>query len=129
MHRQTSQLVKLIVAVVIVALALFAARNRVQDAPQHERPAAEQRQEDSFDKEIAATLTRIDAGERLRFRHDGAVFENRERRLPRKPAGYYREWVHPTPGVDGPGARRIVTGENGEAWYTPDHYQTFEKLR
>jgi guanyl-specific ribonuclease Sa len=56
------------------------------------------------------------------------VFQNREKRLPQKPAGYYREWVHPTPGLRGPGPQRIVTGKEGEIYYSPDHYETFRRL-
>lgn len=79
--------------------------------------------------DLRPTLARIDAQERLDFRNDGSVFQNRERHLPSKPSGYYREWVHPTPGVSGPGPQRIVTGTQGEAYYTPDHYRTFERVR
>ncbi|WP_370634880.1 ribonuclease domain-containing protein [Flavobacterium sp. CECT 9288] len=39
--------------------------------------------------------------------------------------GYYNEFVHPTPGVSGPGLMRIVTGQNGEVWFTVDHYKSF----
>lgn len=81
------------------------------------------------DIDLTKTLERIDRGERLRFRNDGTVFQNRERRLPRQPSGYYREWVHPTPSLSGPGPQRIVTGQEGEAWYTPDHYETFQRVR
>jgi filamentous hemagglutinin len=35
----------------------------------------------------------------------------------------------PTPGVSGPGPQRIVTGKNGEMYYTPDHYDTFIPIR
>jgi len=48
--------------------------------------------------------------------------------LPSKPAGYYQEFVHPTPGVRGPGPRRIVQGQGGELFYTSDHYGTFVPL-
>ena len=78
--------------------------------------------------DVGPTLARISRGERLGFSHDGIVFQNRERRLPRKPAGYYREYVHPTPGLDGPGPQRIIRGQNGETYYTPDHYRTFQRL-
>lgn len=81
------------------------------------------------DVELRETLARIDAGRKLKFRNDGTVFQNRERRLPSRPSGYYREWVHPTPGLSGPGPQRVVTGDGGEAFYTPDHYQTFEQIR
>jgi guanyl-specific ribonuclease Sa len=81
------------------------------------------------DVDLAQTLARIAAGKRLSsHRNDGAEFQNRERRLPKRPAGYYREWVHPTPGLGGPGPQRIVTGGEGEIYYTPDHYRTFERL-
>lgn len=78
--------------------------------------------------DLAPTLERIAAGKRLRFPNDGATFQNRERRLPGRPAGYYREWVVPTPGESGPGPQRLVTGEEGEIWYTPDHYRSFRRM-
>ncbi len=81
------------------------------------------------DVDLRETLARIDAGKKLKFRNDGTVFQNRERRLPAQASGYYREWVHPTPGLSGPGPQRVVTGAKGEAFYTPDHYQTFEQIR
>ena len=78
------------------------------------------------DIELAKTLDRIEDGSELaRFPNDGEVFGNREHRLPRKPSGYYHEWVHPTPGLSGPGPQRIVTGQQGEKYYTPDHYGHF----
>lgn len=42
----------------------------------------------------------------------------------------YREWdVNPRqPGVDR-GGERLVTGSDGSAWYTSDHYQTFIRIR
>lgn len=80
------------------------------------------------DVDLQSTLARIERGERLGFTHDGIVFQNRERRLPSKPAGYYHEYIHPTPGVGGPGPQRIIRGRNGETYYTPDHYRTFQRI-
>lgn len=80
------------------------------------------------DVDIGPTLARIQRDERLRFSHDGIVFQNRERRLPHKPSNYYHEFVHPTPGVGGPGPQRIITGREGETYYTPDHYRSFQRL-
>ncbi len=80
------------------------------------------------DVDVGPTLERIDRSERLEFAHDGIVFQNRERRLPRKPANYYREFVHPTPELGGPGPQRIVMGREGETYYTPDHYRSFRRL-
>lgn len=78
--------------------------------------------------DLSATLQRIQAGKRLPFPNDGTVFQNREKRLPNKPSGHYREYVHPTPNLGGPGPQRIVKGNQGEYFYTPDHYRTFRKL-
>lgn len=77
---------------------------------------------------VGPTLDRIHRGEQLHFANDGSVFQNRERRLPAQPAGYYREYVHPTPGLSGPGPQRLVVGREGEIYYTPDHYRSFKRL-
>jgi ribonuclease T1 len=77
---------------------------------------------------VAATLERIKAGERLSFRQDGSVFQNRERHLPQRSEGYYHEFVVPTPGDSGPGARRIVQGQGGEYYLSVDHYDHFTRI-
>lgn len=78
--------------------------------------------------DLGPTLDRIARGERYPHRNDGSVFANRERRLPKKPNEWYREYVVPTPGEQGPGPQRIIIGREGEAFYTPDHYGTFVPL-
>jgi ribonuclease T1 len=80
------------------------------------------------DIDLSSTLDRIDRGVRLRFSHDGIVFENREKRLPIQPGGYYHEFVHPTPDDNGPGGQRVVLGRKGEVYYSPDHYRTFRRV-
>lgn len=56
------------------------------------------------------------------------VFENREGKLPDRPDGWYTESdVWPGPGPRG--TERVVRGRDGEAWYTPDHYGTFRRVR
>ena len=62
------------------------------------------------------------------YAKDGAVFGNREGRLPRQKRGYYREYTVKTPGERTRGARRIVSGAGGERWYSADHYQTFRLI-
>lgn len=79
--------------------------------------------------DLKPTLDRIERGESHQHRNDGAVFQNRESRLPRKPSGYYKEYVHPTPGENGPGPQRIIIGKQGEVWYTADHYKSFKKIK
>jgi ribonuclease T1 len=75
--------------------------------------------------EAAATLALIETEGPFPYRQDGAVFQNREGLLPQRPAGHYREYTVETPGSDDRGARRIVTGADGERYYTDDHYDSF----
>ena len=77
--------------------------------------------------EARTTLQLIEKGGPFPYQRDGAVFGNFERRLPLKQRGYYREFTVPTPGRRDRGARRIVAGENGECYYTENHYRTFRK--
>ncbi|SFB27565.1 Guanyl-specific ribonuclease Sa [Amycolatopsis marina] len=56
---------------------------------------------------------------------DGSVFGNREKLLPLKEPDYYHEYTVPTPGSQDRGARRLVTGESAELYYTADHYSSF----
>ena len=58
-------------------------------------------------------------------RNDGVVFENREKRLPGKKSGYYHEYTVKTPGSPDRGARRLITGQAHELYYTGDHYASF----
>ncbi len=60
--------------------------------------------------------------------NDGTVFENREEILPLEEFGYYHEYTVPTPGSRDRGARRIVTGMDGEFYWTQDHYSSFERI-
>jgi guanyl-specific ribonuclease Sa len=82
------------------------------------------------DIDLQPTLDRIAAGKLFdRFPNDGSVFQNRERRLPKQPSGYYHEYVVPTPDQSGPGPQRLVIGKEGELYYTSNHYQSFRKVR
>jgi guanyl-specific ribonuclease Sa len=64
----------------------------------------------------------------FRYSRDGIEFQNRERLLPAKPRGYYREYTVPTPGERDRGARRIIAGQAGEKFYTDDHYDSFRLI-
>ncbi len=81
------------------------------------------------EEDISGTLSRIERGEKFPHRNDGGVFRNREKRLPLEKRNYYREFVHPTKGRRGPGAQRIVIGDKKEIYYTPDHYETFQRVK
>ncbi len=81
--------------------------------------------------EAIAILHLIDQGGPFRYRHDGIVFQNRERRLPPQPGGYYREYTVATPGARNRGARRIIAGGNPPVafYYTKDHYRSFSRIQ
>jgi RHS repeat-associated protein len=64
----------------------------------------------------------------------GRDFQNREGRLPPTDGGgneiKYTEWdVNQRQAGVGRGTERLVTGSDGSAYYTTDHYQTFQKIR
>lgn len=75
--------------------------------------------------EATSTWRLIEKGGPFQSNRDGAVFENREKRLPSKPTSYYREYTVRTPGSDDRGARRLVYGQERELYYTEDHYRSF----
>jgi len=79
--------------------------------------------------EARDTLDLIDAGGPFPHDEDDRTFFNRERLLPDRPEGYYREYTVETPGEDDRGPRRIVTGDEGEYYWTTDHYASFERIR
>jgi len=82
----------------------------------------------SLPSQASDTVHLIEAGGPFAYPQDGVVFNNAERRLPDEPRGYYHEYTVPTPGSADRGARRIITGKNGEFYYTPDHYETFRRV-
>ncbi len=82
------------------------------------------------DINLAPVLDRIQQGIRDPHRNDGVVHRNLERKLPLKnDPKYYREYVVRTPGLSGVGPQRVIVGKGGEAYYTPDHYKTFIRVR
>jgi len=80
--------------------------------------------------EAFPVLDAIARGGPFAYRQDDGTFQNRERRLPERPRGHYREYTVPTPGSRDRGARRIVTGGDPptEFFYTDDHYGTFRRF-
>ncbi|MEV0413259.1 ribonuclease domain-containing protein [Streptomyces sp. NPDC050448] len=83
---------------------------------------------DALPSQARDVLVLIDKGGPYAYRQDGTVFGNFEKVLPRQKRGYYHEFTVKTPGEHDRGARRIVTGEGGEFFYTDDHYDTFKAV-
>lgn len=108
-----------------------------QGAEPHTPPVAAPRAPDAprtsnaaLPAEAHEVLRRIHAGGPFPYRQDGGVFQNRERLLPDRERGWYREYTVDTPGSRDRGARRIVTGGRPprEFWYTADHYRSFRRI-
>ncbi|MFJ6570238.1 ribonuclease domain-containing protein [Streptomyces sp. NPDC091292] len=83
---------------------------------------------DRLPAEARDTLRLIDKGGPFPYAKDGAVFGNFERLLPQHQRGYYHEYTVPTPGSRDRGARRLVSGDGGEIYYTDDHYASFKAV-
>jgi ribonuclease T1 len=79
-------------------------------------------------KEALETLVLINKGGPFPHPRDGAVFGNREKLLPPRERGWYREYTVRTPGVTSRGARRIVAGRDGTLYYSDDHYRSFKRI-
>jgi ribonuclease T1 len=79
--------------------------------------------------EARTTIQLIRQGGPFPYPKDGTVFRNRERLLPQAAIGYYREYTVKTPGRRDRGARRLVTGQQGEIYYTGDHYASFVRVQ
>jgi len=79
-------------------------------------------------REAREILEAIKRGGPFESPRDGATFGNYERLLPARGRGYYREYTVPTPGATNRGARRIIAGNDGEYYYTDDHYRSFKRV-
>jgi ribonuclease T1 len=75
----------------------------------------------------------IHQGGPFKYDRDGSMFGNREKILPAKNRGYYREYTVQTPGERSRGARRIVCGgfvptTPDACYYTDDHYASYRRI-
>ena len=78
------------------------------------------------------TYDLITRGGPFPYEKDGVVFGNRERLLPQRNRGYYREYTVQTPGLKHRGTRRIVCGGKprtpDDCYYSADHYANFRRI-
>ena len=83
----------------------------------------------SLPSQARDTVSLIQHGGPFKYSHDGIVYQNLERQLPAEPSGYYHEYTVLTPGSSDRGTRRIVTGRDGQFYYTGDHYASFVRVQ
>lgn len=103
----------------------------------HAKPSADTKQDTvalaDLPREAQNTHRLVLAGGPFPYDKDGTVFGNRERLLPTKARGYYREYTVKTPGSRDRGARRLVCGGKppttpDACYYTDDHYNSFRRV-
>jgi ribonuclease T1 len=124
-------------AAAVAAYGWWTAHERVPASPVATglpAPAESARETDRYPgflpREAIDTLQAIGRGGPFPYDRDGVVFQNRERRLPERPPGYYHEYTVRTPGASDRGARRIIAGGNPPEvyYYSDDHYRSFRRL-
>ncbi|HAT73292.1 MAG TPA: hypothetical protein DCS63_10805 [Elusimicrobia bacterium] len=101
-------------------------------------------------KAINDLLANIAVCKTMPYDNDGVVHTDPHQGLPRKPAGYYKEYTLIVPGrktgagpeaviiggdtymtgsvLSSRGPERLMIGDGREVYYTPDHYTTFVHL-
>lgn len=121
---------KLGLASVLVFFALSGASVQARGVVDEQSPVVAL---SSLPKEAQQTQQLIRSGGPFPYAKDGSVFGNRERLLPRRERGFYREYTVPTPGSRNRGARRIICGgrqptDPEACFYTADHYASFRQI-
>ncbi|WP_263249057.1 ribonuclease [Saccharopolyspora rosea] len=134
MKRITVNAVRMLLAGLLVAAGVLGLQTGALSAPPASVAQASCGDTSGFAKvnlsqlppEATDTVNLIKKGGPYPYPQDGQVFDNREGVLPDCQKGYYHEYTVKTPGSDDRGARRFVTGEKGEYFYTDDHYKSFK---
>ena len=108
--------------------ACGSAATSTRTGPASDRSLAPSGRSTDLPPEAFTTLRNIAAGGPYPYRQDGAVFSNREGRLPSHPSGWYHEYTVVTPGSSDRGARRIIEGKDGSMFWTDDHYASFYEI-
>ena len=133
MSNVTTKPVKTLLPLLIALLAVFGLTTPSHAATVAAAPCGDTSGFDvvalsSLPPEAADTAGLIDQGGPFPYPQDGTVFQNREGLLPDCDTAYYHEYTVETPGSPDRGARRIVTGDAGEHFYTDDHYASFDLI-
>lgn len=115
----------LVLGVAISTLPLLAKEARLE-------PSGSEVSLGDLPPQAQATYRLVLQGGPFPYAKDGVIFSNRERLLPSKTRGYYREYTVKTPWSADRGARRIVCGGLVSVpvacFYTADHYASFRKI-
>lgn len=142
-RKALSTIGSVVAALAVLAVVLWGRSGEPAVQPQRDTPASARASTDvdpasglpwveasDLPSQAQVTLRLIDAGGPFPYPgKDGSTFGNLEGLLPKHPRGYYAEYTVPTPGSRDRGARRIITGDGGDFYWTADHYSHFERVR
>lgn len=138
MSRNTRNVLVLVAGLVLVAVALWMRNPATQEesagagtptsASSATAASGDTIRLSELPPEARDTLELIETDGPFPYDRDGVVFRNDEGRLPHMPRGYYHEYTVETPGSADRGARRIISGNKGELYYT-DHYASFRRIQ
>jgi ribonuclease T1 len=124
------------VSAVTTALLLsgLAGGLQAKEAPPTATPALAEISLSELPVQAQETHRLIHTGGPFPYAKDGVVFGNRERLLPSRARGFYREYTVKTPGARNRGARRLICGGTPPTapevcFYTGDHYASFQRIR
>ncbi|MCC5795828.1 MAG: hypothetical protein JJU48_00705 [Methylophaga sp.] len=121
---------KKILFVLIVLFGFYQFQDGILDTVVNQGPTSGSSTLSAQEQALQKTLRLIQQGGPFPYDRDGITFQNRERLLPNKPMGYYREYTVDTPGLSHRGPRRVVTGGHPPEvyYYTEDHYKSFVRI-
>ena len=121
---------KLVLTGLLCALVLFGGQAHSRESTAFSTLATVSRAD--LPRQGIETYALIFQGGPFPYDKDGSVFGNRERILPSKTRGYYREYTVKTPSSRNRGTRRIICGgpatQPDACYYTADHYASFRKI-
>ena len=116
-------------AAAVLASAVFGASAKAPQSGEADRVVTLS----ALPHEARQTHQLIFAGGPFPYAKDGTTFFNRERQLPSRPRGHYREYTVKSAGSRARGARRIVCGGQPQTapevcFYPADHYTSFSRI-
>ncbi len=123
---------RLVLVLTVAGLALLAGAGPTAERG---KPGREVVLPDGVPPKVARVLKHVDETREPPPGYEGGRhFGNFENRLPRKDRRgrsiRYQEWdVNPKVPGKNRGAERLVTGSDGSAYYTRDHYRSFIRIR
>jgi ribonuclease T1 len=128
-QKRLASVIGSLMAVCVVSVCLLTSTSWARDAEATSSVIALKQ----LPPEARQTHVLIHSGGPFPFRKDGTVFGNRERLLPARARGFYREYTVATPGSHDRGARRIVCGGKqrqapDNCFYSADHYASFSLI-